>query len=145
MKTFEIRRARIPTSMFKEIVGDLDVTMNQYGDPVQHSNEEARSMCLAPVSAHSIPRSIFAAHSLHRQLYNRTVALFKLTIRNIPGSTIPSRMTTKGRVEYHFVVFGVLSLLVIEVKFELGTGEERADAMAQVIAECDGIYLSLAP
>ena len=50
-------------------------------------------------------------------------------------------MATKGRVEYHFVLFGGLSLLVIEVKFELGTGEERANAVGQVIAECDGIYL----
>ena len=54
-------------------------------------------------------------------------------------------MTTKGRVEYHFLVFGALFFLVIEVKFELGTGEERADAVGQVIAECDGKYLSLAP
>ena len=54
-------------------------------------------------------------------------------------------MTTKGRVEYHFVVFGGLSLLVIEAKFELGTGDERADAVGQVVAELDGIYFSLAP
>jgi len=54
-------------------------------------------------------------------------------------------MITKGRVEYHFLVFGGLSLLVIEVKFELGTGEERLNAIAQVAAECDGIYLSHAP
>jgi len=47
-------------------------------------------------------------------------------------------MTTKGRVEYHFLVFGALFFLVIEVKFELGTGEERADAIGQVVAECDG-------
>jgi hypothetical protein len=51
-------------------------------------------------------------------------------------------MATKGRVEYHFVVFGGVSLLV---KFELGTGEERANAVGQVIAECDGINLELAP
>ena len=51
MKTFEIHRARIPTSMFKEIVGDLDMAMYQYGEPLDHDNEEARSRCLAPVSA----------------------------------------------------------------------------------------------
>ena len=47
---------------------------------------------------------------------------------------------TKGRVEYHFLVFGGLSVLVIQVKYELGTSEERLDAIAQVVAECDGIY-----
>lgn len=143
MKTFEIHRARIPTFLFKEIVEDIDIAMNQYGEPVDHNNVEARSRCLVPVSAH-IYRILFRCSLLY-QLFNRTVALFKLTIRNIPESTIPSRMTTKGRVEHHFLVFGGLSFLIIEVKFELGTGEERADAVGQVIAECDGKYLSLAP
>jgi hypothetical protein len=50
-------------------------------------------------------------------------------------------MKTKGRVEHHFLVFGKLSFLIILV---LGTGEERLNAIGQVIAECDGIYLSLA-
>ena len=49
-------------------------------------------------------------------------------------------MTTRGRIEYHFLVFGGLSILVIEVKFFLGTADERLDAIAQVIAECDGMY-----
>ena len=52
MKTFKIYRARIPTSLFKEIVEDIDIAMNQYGEPVDHNNEEARSRCLAPVRAH---------------------------------------------------------------------------------------------
>ena len=47
-------------------------------------------------------------------------------------------MTTKGRVEYHFLVLGELALLVIEFKLELGTNVERLNAIAQVIAECDG-------
>jgi hypothetical protein len=72
MTTFEIARARIPTSMFEAIVGDLDIIMNQYGDPVDHDNEEARSRCLAPVSAHFIPRPIFAAHSYTSCLTGRS-------------------------------------------------------------------------
>lgn len=44
-------------------------------------------------------------------------------------------MTMKGRVEYHFLVLGELAFLVIEVKLELGTGGERLNAIAQVIAE----------
>ena len=51
MKTFDIHRARIPTSMFKDIVMDLQIAMNQYGEPLDHKNEEARSRFLAPVSA----------------------------------------------------------------------------------------------
>ena len=49
-------------------------------------------------------------------------------------------MTTRGRIVYHFSVFGGLSILVIEVKFALGTPCERLDAIAQVIAECDGMH-----
>ena len=37
--------------MFEDIVQDLDTAMNQYGNPVDHANEEARSRCLAPASA----------------------------------------------------------------------------------------------
>ena len=56
------------------------------------------------------------------------------------------RMTTKGRVKHHFLVFWGLAFLVIEVKYEHGTCQERLDATAQVVAECDDIYyLSLDP
>jgi hypothetical protein len=41
--------------MFKEIVQDLEIGMNQYGEPLNHSNMEARSRFLAPVSARYIP------------------------------------------------------------------------------------------
>jgi hypothetical protein len=51
MPTFDIHRARIPTSLFGDIVLDLEVIMKQYGEPVRHKNEESRSRCLAPVSA----------------------------------------------------------------------------------------------
>ena len=45
-----------------------------------------------------------------------------------------------GRIQYRFIVFGGLSILVIEVKYELEDAKERLDAIAQVIAELDGIY-----
>jgi hypothetical protein len=32
MSTFEIHRARIPTSLFKLIIGDFEIIMNQYGE-----------------------------------------------------------------------------------------------------------------
>jgi hypothetical protein len=50
METFDIHRARIPTSMFKAIVEDLEIMMKQYGQPNIHKNGEARSRFLAPVS-----------------------------------------------------------------------------------------------
>jgi hypothetical protein len=50
MQTFNIHRARIPTSLFKQIVADLQIVMYQFGDPQEHVNEEARSRFIAPVS-----------------------------------------------------------------------------------------------
>ena len=51
-------------------------------------------------------------------------------------------MTTKGRIEYHFLAFGGLCILFIEVKIVLGTAAERRNAIAHVIAEFDGQYIS---
>lgn len=48
--TFLVRRARIPTPWFKEIIGDMHRAINQYGPPAGHRNGEARSRFLAPVS-----------------------------------------------------------------------------------------------
>ena len=53
MQVFDIHRARIPTALFKAIVEDLGIVMNQYGEPRDHKNEAARSRFLAPVSAQS--------------------------------------------------------------------------------------------
>ena len=49
-------------------------------------------------------------------------------------------MTTRGQIVYHFLVFGGLSILVIEVKFSLGTAYERLNAIAQVVYECEGMH-----
>jgi len=54
---------------------------------------------------------------------------------------MPGRITTKGHVEYQFRVFGGLTVVYIEIKLEVGTGDEHLDAVAQLIAEADGMYL----
>jgi len=138
MQTFDIRRARIPTSLFKDIVQDLEISMKQYGEPNEQANEEARSRCLAPVS---MATSAFAYFLCSRscQIFGRLVGLFDLTIHNTPKSVIPAHMTTRGRIEYHYVVLGGISLLVIEVKYTMGNAQERLNAIAQVIAELDGM------
>lgn len=47
-------------------------------------------------------------------------------------------MTMRGRIEYHFKCFGGCTVLFIEMKLVTGTAKERVNAIAQVIAECDG-------
>lgn len=44
------------------------------------------------------------------------------------------RIATKGRIEYQFQAFGSVSLVFVEVKYDI---KERSKAIAQVIAECD--------
>ena len=49
-------------------------------------------------------------------------------------------MTTKERIESHFLVLGGLSVLMIEVKYVLARAVERRNAIAHVMAECDGMW-----
>jgi hypothetical protein len=136
--TFEVKLTRLPTSLFQQIVEDIQLAMKQYGPPDDHVNEEARSRFLAPVSLHNNQWHENPLWLTNQQLFNRTVAQFGLLIANTPESVIPGRMTTRGRIEYHFKVFGALTILFVEVKLEIGSAEERHDAIAQVIAELDG-------
>jgi len=53
---------------------------------------------------------------------------------------MPRCNTTKGRIEYQFRVFEGLTVIYIEVKLEVGTGDEHLNAVAQLIAEADGLY-----
>ena len=49
--TFRLYRSRIPTTLFKSIVQDIDIMLLQYGLPLYHQTEEARSRFISPVSA----------------------------------------------------------------------------------------------
>jgi len=51
--TFDLYRSRIPTSLFRSIVQDMDVLLPQYGPPDEHETEEATSRFLAPVRTSS--------------------------------------------------------------------------------------------
>src|ERR1700722_7565713 len=79
-----------------------------------------------------------ANQNLSRQSFNRLIAIFDFAFRNLPEWIIEGRITSKGRIEYYFRAFGSISVVFIEVKFAIGDTEERLDAVAQIIAECDG-------
>jgi hypothetical protein len=73
-----------------------------------------------------------------RQLFNQTVSLFSGTLLNTPETIMDGRLATKGRIEYQYRAFGGVTILLIEVKLEIGSFTERLNCVAQVIAECDG-------
>ncbi|KAF8223296.1 hypothetical protein L208DRAFT_1317370 [Tricholoma matsutake] len=124
--TFEIRRSRIPTHLFKSIVTDMDMMLMQYGPPPEHLTEEARS------------RVLFSVHRNH-QVFNHLVTQFNFMLRNNPETTI---VGTQGRIEYFSQTFGAVAILFIEMKLKVGNDAERLKAIAQVIAECDGCDLN---
>ena len=45
-----MHRARIPNALFKDIIGDIEIVLKQYGPPMDHENKKAMSRLLAPVS-----------------------------------------------------------------------------------------------
>jgi len=47
--TFELHRSRIPTSLFRRIVEDVDDMIMQYGPPEDHKTEESTSRFFSPV------------------------------------------------------------------------------------------------
>jgi hypothetical protein len=47
--TFELHRSRIPTTLFKSIIQDMDMMMVQYGPLPEHEHQEATSRFLSPV------------------------------------------------------------------------------------------------
>lgn len=64
------------------------------------------------------------------------MAQFGSSIRNIPDAN--GRVTTRGKIKYHFKILGILSVVLVEAKLKIGSVEDRLNAVAEVIAECDG-------
>jgi hypothetical protein len=113
--------ARLPKSVVSEILGDLQVVSWQYGPLSMHINEEARARFLAAY-------------------FNRIVALFSGLMFNTLEEMLEGKMSTKGRIEYQFRIYGGVSILFIEVKLNVGGLTERLNCYAQVIAESDGEF-----
>ena len=135
---FDLRRSRIPTDFFKDIVSDMDILLIQYGTLQSHTTQ-ARSRFLAPVSILPITAWITEFFNIH-QIFNRLMAQIDSSFRNMtPESLMNGRITTRGKIHY-FKTFSALPVLVfVEVKLKIfGSVEERINAISQVIAECYG-------
>jgi hypothetical protein len=65
--------------------------------------------------------------------------MFQFVLRNLPESMMKGHIATQGKIEYYyFKASGAVALLFIEMKLQVGDSGERLNAIAQVIAECDG-------
>jgi hypothetical protein len=114
---FEMFCARLPKSVFSDILVDLQVFSWQYGPLSMHADEKARARFLSAY-------------------FNRIVALFSGLLFNTP-------MTTKDRIKYQFTIYGGVTVVFIQVKLNVGSLAERLNYYAQVIAECDGEFRML--
>jgi hypothetical protein len=72
------------------------------------------------------------------QVFNHLVKQFIFMLRNEPETVMEGQIGTKVRIEYFFKTFGVTAILCIEMNLKIGNDAERLDAIAQVIAKCDG-------
>ncbi|KZO95673.1 cytochrome P450 [Calocera viscosa TUFC12733] len=114
--TFPLHRARIPTSLFRDIVGDVELAVKQYGLPHEQDNEPTRSRFIA---------SIFSRLSAHFEL------LLHASLDNSTGCKF-----SDDRVQYTWRMLGQITILLIHNKDEAISGYEHLNAIAHLIAEC---------
>jgi hypothetical protein len=137
IKTFKLKCSHIPMVLFKSIVRDIDIMLVQYGPLIEHKMEEARSQFLSPVSA----RQLFIWQSKSKFSLRSIIICVHLVwggwrldfaFMNFPESLFEGCITTKGRVEYYFKVFGLVAVLFVEFKLKTSSAKERLDAIAQL-------------
>ncbi|KAF3924603.1 hypothetical protein AA313_de0201353 [Arthrobotrys entomopaga] len=121
--TFQVHRARIRNSDFKTIVQDFETLGNQYGPPADHLTEAGRS------------RYVGAA-------FNTIVSWFRLMIYNRPEQFIESETPQKHGLRNYFKCFGGCTILVVDIRLNLGIGKDRLTAIAQLIAELETCNLN---
>ena len=69
------------------------------------------------------------------------MSLFKNAVVNKPEKLLNSDLARRGgRIQHHFYALGVVSVLLIEVKMPSVLVKERLDVIAQVLAECAGMF-----
>ncbi|EJU04517.1 hypothetical protein DACRYDRAFT_48581, partial [Dacryopinax primogenitus] len=119
--TFPLHRARIPTSLFKEIVGDIELAVKQYGLPHEQDNEATRSRFISSVSLDLL----FARLSSH----------FELLLHASLDNSVQTRYAD-DRVQYTWRMLGQVAIILIHNKDEAISGHEHLNAIAHVIAEC---------
>ncbi|KAF3315328.1 hypothetical protein TWF173_003872 [Orbilia oligospora] len=121
--TFQVHRARIRSQEFRQIIQDFEILGNQYGPPADHLTEAGRS------------RYISAA-------FNHIVSWFHLMIYNRPENFVESDSPKKNGLRNYFKCFGGCTILVLDIRLNLGIGKDRLNYIAQLIAELEACNLS---
>lgn len=80
----------------------------------------------------------------NQQLFDTVVDLFEGRIVNHPEVTLEGQIGRRGLCEYTYIFFHVSMLLLIELKFDMGSmsDDKRSDIIGQICAEADGMSSS---
>ncbi|RDB15416.1 hypothetical protein Hypma_004199 [Hypsizygus marmoreus] len=124
LKPFQLHRARLPTSVFKNTMTDIDLLMPQFVSfRGGHDYVEEMARCVAPI-------------------FNHVVAAFKPHITGTLASIMspalrPGMVKDRDRLVSYFKAFGVIVLVIIETKRMCHYDDEYFNCIAQLVAECD--------
>jgi len=141
IRPLETFRSRIPKNIFRNICIDVDKAMVQYGRMESHETEEARSRFIASVSSScTVSHSVDSDREKKMQLFSEIVFLFGNIVVNKPEGLLDSEFTKRGRIEHLFYAVNSVSIVFIEVKKTLFVGKGKLDIIAQVLAECAGMF-----
>ncbi|RDB15418.1 hypothetical protein Hypma_004191 [Hypsizygus marmoreus] len=123
LSQFQVHRARLPTSVFKDIISDMDLLMRQFAGPMWLSTYvEERARSIAPI-------------------FNRIAGQFNSHIANSLESVMTSFLKEgivkdRDRLVSRFKAFGIIVLVVIEIR-TMPIGDAYYDCLAHLFAECD--------
>lgn len=134
--TFEIHRSRIPTALFRSIIMDMDIMLVLYGAP-PHQMERAPSMFFSPVQI--IPLLTVPKAHHDRQVFNCLIEQFSGLFRNNLMAIAQDDIDAQLCYKHSYTAFGSTILLFMEMKLNASDNAERLEAMAQFIAEADGM------
>ena len=74
----------------------------------------------------------------YSKIFNHLIPLFGSAFRILPDPIIKGHLTTKSRMMWNFEIVGCIAVLFIEVGLATSSHTEHLNAIAQVIAECNG-------
>lgn len=131
IEKFHLHRSRIPTSLFKSIVRDMDIVSVQYPfdscyntDYNYYTPEAARAECLAPI-------------------FNNLLAAFQ-SVYQASGQAFATGQSGAGKYAYAYQAFFYYPILFEQIQMlaqdPLEMEDDKIDAIAEIVRDCDHLH-----
>lgn len=137
IRTYGLRRSRMPMIAFEKLVGDLDESILRVGYRMSLGTEAAVHEYISPVYPLIVDSYL--------QVLNQIINIFEGRIVNQPEMYLEGNMTRKGRCEYTWIITGGTIILLVELKLNLRSlsSDAYSDIIAQCCAEANGNWLHI--